>query len=176
MAESLSEALAMVGGIAVLVMVLLVTYSSISRYVFGMAVSWMEEVAGLLLMVVSFCSFAYVFVKGGHIRVVLILDQFSEKVRGYMELGTRMILLFYLIVFTILGYDFVAYSFQLNCHTASSNLYEAPWMAVMPVSGFLFGVVVLISCVEPIWDIVTGKKKGIEYEKIAPVEEEKKTF
>jgi len=175
-AESLSEALAIAGGIAVLAMVLIVTYSSISRYVFGRAVSYMEEVAGLLLMVVSFCAFAYVFVKGGHIRVVVILDQFSEKVRGYMELGTRMILLFYLIVFTKVSYDFVAVSYQLNCHTASSDLYEVPWMAVMPISGLLFGLVVLISCLEPIWNIVMGKKKGIEFEKAAPVEEETKTF
>jgi TRAP-type C4-dicarboxylate transport system permease small subunit len=176
MAESLSEGLAAVGAIAVLAMVLLVTYSSISRDVFGRAVSYMEEVAGLLLMVVSFCAFAYVFVKGGHIRVVLIQQLFSEKVRGYVELFTHLILLFYLIVFTKLSYDFVVVSYQLNCHTASSNLYEVPWMAVMPVSGFLFGVVVLISCIEPLWDIVMGKKKELEFEKTVHIEEETKTF
>ena len=175
-ADRLSEYLAIIGGIAVLMMVLLVTYSSVSRYVFGVAVSWMEEVAGLLLMVCSFCSFAYVFVRGGHIRVVLILELLPEKVRGYFELFTRLVLLFYLIIFTKLSYDFLAFSYQLDCHTASSNLYEVPWMAVMPVSAFLFGVVVLIACVEPIWDIVMGKKKGIEFEKTAPVEEETKTF
>lgn len=85
MAEIVSEVLCTGGGLAVMALVLLVSYSSISRYVFGRAVNYMEEVAGLLLMVVSFLSFAYIFVKGGHIRVMLILGQFSGKVREYVE-------------------------------------------------------------------------------------------
>jgi len=178
-AEVVSEVFCGVGATAVAVMVVLVSISSASRYVFNYAISFMEEVAGLLLMVVCFASFAYVFVKGGHIRVTLIMDLLPPRVRTYVELGTRLVLLFYLAIFTKISLDFVIVSYQLDNHTADSGLYEVPWMAVMPVSGFVLGVVVLISCLEPFWDILTGKKSEIQLEferKEAVIEEETKSF
>jgi TRAP-type C4-dicarboxylate transport system permease small subunit len=178
-AEAISEVLCAGGAIAVGAMVVLVSYSSISRYVFNYAISFMDEVAGLLLMVVCFCSFAYVFMKGGHIRVALILDSLPVKAKTYLELLTRLILLFYLIIFTKISFDFVIVSYELDNHTADSGLYEVPWMAVMPVSGFIFGSIVLISCLEPIWALLTGKKSEIQMEfekKGAVIEEETKSF
>jgi len=147
-ADKISKALCLIGGLAVLGMVLLVTYSSISRYVFGVAVSYMEEVAGLFLMVASFSSFAYVFVQKGHVRVTLILFRLPPKIRVIFELAIRFMLLFYMIVFTKLGYGFVVMSYRLDCHTADSGLYEVPWMAVMPVSGFIFALILVISCIQ----------------------------
>jgi TRAP-type C4-dicarboxylate transport system permease small subunit len=175
--EVASEVLAAIGGFAVGVMVLLVTYSSISRYFFGRAVNYMNEVAGLLMMVVCFLSFPYVFMKGGHIRVALILNKLSSKARGYLELGNRIVLSLYLMVFTKIAYDFVADSYRYDCHTPDSNLYEVPWMSVMPVSGLVFCLIAIMSCVEPIWNIITGRKKGLEAEKAqGPIEEETKSF
>jgi TRAP-type C4-dicarboxylate transport system permease small subunit len=178
-AEIVSEILCGGGALAVLAMVVLVTYSSISRYVFNHAINYMEEVAGLLLMLVCFLSFAYVFMKGGHIRVALILDFLPAKAKTYAELATRLILLFYLIVFTKISLDFVIVSYELGNRTPDAGLYEVPWMAVMPVSGFVFGVIVLISCLEPIWALVTGAKSEIQLEfekKGALIEEETKSF
>ena len=147
-AEKLSKTLCLVGGIAVMAMVILVTYSSISRYVFGSAVSYVEEVAGLFLMVVSFCSFAYVFIQKGHVRVTLVLGRLGPRISVFLELAIRLLLLFYMIVFTKLGYNFVVMSYILDCHTSDSNLYEVPWMAVMPISGLIFSFILVISCLQ----------------------------
>ncbi len=161
---------------AVLAMVVLVAYSSISRYVFNKAVNFMEEVAGLLLMLACFLSFAYVFVKGGHIRVVLLLDLFPRWLRDVIEFMIRVVLVLYLALFTKLTWDFVKLSYELDCHTPDARLYEVPWMVVMPLSGAVFGVIVLISCVEALWNMISGKK-GLEFEKASGVtEEETKTF
>jgi TRAP-type C4-dicarboxylate transport system permease small subunit len=177
LAENTSLVLCAISGVAVVVMVGLVTYSSASRYAFHSAVPYMEEVAGLLLMVTCFLSFAYVFVKGGHIRVVLVMDRFSPRAKGYIELVDRAILLFYLIIFTIISFDFVKVSYILDCHTSDSHLYEVPWMAVMPVGGAIFIVIILISIIEAVSDIIVKKKKAPEFEKLGVVaEEETKTF
>jgi TRAP-type C4-dicarboxylate transport system permease small subunit len=178
-AEFVSEVLAAGGAIAVGLMVVLVSYSSLSRYVFNYAINFMEEVAGLLLMIVCFTSFAYVFMKGGHIRVALILELLPAKTKTYLELLTRLILFLYLIIFTKISFDFVAFSYKLDNHTPDAGIYEVPWQAVMPVSGFIFGLIVLISCLEPIWALVTGKKSEIQLEfekKGALIEEETKSF
>jgi TRAP-type C4-dicarboxylate transport system permease small subunit len=114
----------------------------------------MEEVAGLLLMVASFSSFAYVFVKKGHVRVSLIIHRLPPKLRIIQELVIRFMLLFYMIVFTKLGYGFVVMSYRLDCHTADSGLYEVPWMAVMPLSGLIFSLILIISCVQYIKSIL----------------------
>lgn len=161
--EALSKILCLIGGIAVVGMSVIVTYSSISRYVFGVAVSYMEEVAGLLLMVVSFTSIAYIFIKGGHIRVMLILGNLPPTLKSIVELITRFILLFYLIIFTKVSYSFVLTSYMLDCHTADSNLYEVPWMAVMPLSGLVFAIVVFVSCLEPLWNVISGKTNKLEF-------------
>lgn len=174
--EHFCVVLSAIGAIAVIVMVLLVTFSSCSRYVFGIAVNYMEEVAGLLLMVVSFSSFAYVFVKRGHIRVELILAMLPKGLKYYLELVNKIILLVYLIIFTKIAYDFVVVSYRLDCHTPDANLYEVPWMAVMPLSGLIFAVVVFMYCLRDIFDMITGKNKEMELEKTPVMEEATKSF
>lgn len=170
------EVLSFIGAIAVMLMVLLVTYSSFSRYVLGSAIEYMEEVAGLFLMVSAFASFAYVFVKGRHIRVKLILDKLPKGPKGILDLAAKFLLLFYLALFTKLTYDFVVVSYHLDCHTPTANLYEVPWMAVMPFGGLTFAIVVFIEILHDILYMITGKSKKVELEKTPEMEEAETSF
>ena len=164
---SIGSFLCMIGGVAVFVMVILVTYSSISRYFFGQAINYMEEVAGLLLMLVAFLSFAHVYNRRGHIRVEIILDFVPKKIRDWLIILNKLMLLFYLFIFVKLTYDFVKMSYAMDCHTADAQLYEVPWMACMPIGGALLAYCVLVSLIEDIAQIIRGNHLEAEQVEVA---------
>jgi TRAP-type C4-dicarboxylate transport system permease small subunit len=137
-----------------------VTYSTVSRYVFGKAVPFMEEVAGILVIVLAFNAFAYVFLKGGHIRVTHVMGKVSPKARQFMDLGAHLVALVYTAVFIVLAWDFVVRSYRLDCHTATAGLYSVPFMAVMVLGAGVFALVVLVSCVEVARNLIIESRKS----------------
>jgi TRAP-type C4-dicarboxylate transport system permease small subunit len=131
-------------GIVIGCLTVLVAYSAISRYAFNRAVFFVEELAGLLLVVSAFLAFAYVFTQGGHIKLTLITSRLPPRVRGLLEIVVSVVAFGYLIILTKLSYDFVWRSYLLDCHSNDAGLYEVPWMSAMPLGLLMFSLVVLM--------------------------------
>lgn len=167
--DRMGEVSGVLSGVAIFAIISVVTYSTLSRYVFNKSVAWMEEMAGLLLMASSFLAFSYVFTKGLHIKVTLLTGKVPSKVRMYMEVVAGVLTLLYLVLFVKLTYDFTYESYLLDNHTYDARLYEVPWQAAMPLGGAIFAIAVLVYCIEKIWNIVKKteqKPEEIELEKI----------
>lgn len=143
-----SQVLYIGGSIAIAFLAVLVAYSAISRYFFNQAVFFMEELAGLLLLACAFSSFAYIFVKGEHIKVSLLTSRLPLKARYWLEGVTGTIALFFLSVLFKESLGFTYKSYLLNCHSNDANLYEVPWMGLMPVGTLMLILVVLVFCIE----------------------------
>jgi len=138
-----SKVLLIASGAAIGCLAVLVAVSSISRYAFNKPVFFMEELAGLLLMASAFLAFAAIFVQGQHIKLTLITGKLPARVRGWLGIATSAVVVFYLILYAKLSYDFTYRSLLLDCHSHDAGLYEVPWMAVMPLSMLMFSLVVL---------------------------------
>lgn len=169
--DRMSEVLAALSGVAIFAIVSVVAYSTISRYAFNRSVHLMEELSGLLLMASCFLVFPFVFAKGMHIKVTLLTSKVPSKARMYMEVVAGILAFLFLILFVKLTYDFTYESYLLGARTWDARLYVVPWMAVMPVGGAIFAIVVLVFCIEKIGNIV--KKTEQEPEEIEIKKEER---
>lgn len=68
----------------------------------GWSVPGLSEIAGFLLVGVSFMGLAYTFVEGGHIRVTLLISRLSPRWRVWVEMACLTLavaLTFYLAFF-----------------------------------------------------------------------------
>jgi TRAP-type C4-dicarboxylate transport system permease small subunit len=140
--------------VVVFILVILVSYSAVSRYVFSKAVYFAEEIGGLLLMAAGFLAFPYVFTVGGHVRVTLLLDKVPKGVRRWYEVAVGVMSLIFLGIFIKLSWDFVYTSYQWDCHTVDAHLYEVPWMALLPVGAVGLAIAVLLSCINEAHGII----------------------
>jgi len=167
-----SHILATFSGLFLLALMGLVTYATMSRYLFARAVHLMEELAALLLVGIAFCAFAYAFVHRLHIRVTLIVSRFPHRVRDWLEVLTSIIAVLYFVVFFVYGIRFVVRTAEMGPYSVTAHLYLIPWMSLLPLGILLCIFVVGVITIAKIHSIVTGAEEEKE-EKVAA---EEKTF
>ena len=162
--HGISRVLSIGAEVCICALIGLVSYSAISRYAFSQGIYFMEEVGGLLLMAISFLSFAYVFSLGRHIKVTLITDKLPKAIKNWLEVAVGVVSLVYFAIFIKLSLDFVYRSYQLDCHTVDARLYEVPWMALMPAGIIVCAIVVLAFSIGKVYSTVAkiGRKKEAE--------------
>jgi TRAP-type C4-dicarboxylate transport system permease small subunit len=76
-----------VAGLAVLVIVALITYDVLMRYFLNEPQLFVDEVASFLQVLVIFGGLAYTFRTGGHVRVDLLTARLSGRARAWLRVG-----------------------------------------------------------------------------------------
>ena len=77
-----SKAVAILGGIATLVLAGSITVDVLLRYFLNSPLLWVDELASFLLVLIIFGGLAYTFVVGGHIRIDLVTALLPGPVRA----------------------------------------------------------------------------------------------
>lgn len=73
-------------GLAVVLLMLVISYDAIGRYVFNSPLPWAAEVATNYLMILaSYGALSATFQRGDHIHIDLIQRRLSQKLRARME-------------------------------------------------------------------------------------------
>lgn len=102
------------------VLVLLVVYDAVMRYLFSGGSIALQELEWHLFDVVILLGIAYALKEGAHVRVDIFYTSFSHKTKALVNMIAS---LFFILPFSLLliylGIDFVALSFVQN--EASSN-------------------------------------------------------
>jgi C4-dicarboxylate transporter DctQ subunit len=75
------------------------------RYLFLFSLSWSEEVARYLMIWASFLGASLAVKYGFHIGVEFVVNQIPEKRRKMIMLAAKLSMLFFLIFFTIGGFQ-----------------------------------------------------------------------
>jgi TRAP-type transport system small permease protein len=75
------------------------------RYLFLYSLSWSEEIARYLMIWVSFLAAGLALRAGLHIGVEFVVMRFPEKLRNWATLVTKLAVLFFLVFFTIGGFQ-----------------------------------------------------------------------
>jgi TRAP-type C4-dicarboxylate transport system permease small subunit len=75
------------------------------RYLFLYSLSWSEEVARYLMIWVSFLGASLAVKYGFHIGVEFVVNRISERRRKVITLLAKLSMLFFLILFTIGGFQ-----------------------------------------------------------------------
>jgi TRAP-type C4-dicarboxylate transport system permease small subunit len=115
-------------------MILLVAINVIFRYFFNYPLSWGEEMDGLLLFLVLFCSMTYTWDQKRHIRIELVYEHLKGRFRTIADIASG---LTGIIFFGLIGYQsFKEIPYMIKTHETGEAL-EIPFWPFWIVMGFI---------------------------------------
>lgn len=151
---------AILAGILVLFLVVSVSLEVVLRYFFGRPTSWVVEIAGYILLYVPFLVAAWVLKRDGHVRMDLVLEQFSPMVKAVINVMTSFVSA--IICFIIAWFGVKATVYYIG--------YQTPTVLMMPKSLIIaiicIGMFLLfVQCLRMTYGYLAGwepreKKKG----------------
>lgn len=132
-------------GLAVLAIVLLITYDVAMRFFFEEPQLFVDEVASFLELFVIFGGLAYTFRTGGHVRVDLLTGRLPARARARLRVAALALGLVFLavVIWTTAQSALTAYRYG---RVSAVMLYPlwAP-MALIPLGLALLGAVMLLA-------------------------------
>jgi len=133
------------------VLVLVVTWQVLTRYILGEASSFSEETARFLLIWIGLLGAAYAYKQNMH----LAFDLFINKASGIRKFWMDILIHFLIAIFSILvlilgGANLVQLTWELNQLSASLQIPLAYVYIALPLSG----LIILIYAIWFIWQIV----------------------
>ena len=132
--------LAGAGVLCVIAMMLVVTYEVISRYLLNSPTTWSDEIASYLLIAIVFLGLAQNLRLGDHIRIDIITEKVSPRVRIWLELFAHVVgLVFSVLLFMGIWIRFS--NFWMRNTLSDSPLMTPLWIPMVPV---LLGTAIFI--------------------------------
>lgn len=119
-------------------MVIDVVWQVISRYLVGSPSQYTDELAAFLLIWVGILGGAYVYGKGEHLAIDLILTKSRESVQKVLRVLIELVVLIFTLTVMVLGGIWLVYTrFILDVESAALQLNWGYVYMVVPISGIL---------------------------------------
>ncbi len=131
--DKISGATAALSTIALLVMVAIIVYEVISRYVFNEPTFWVTEIATYLLLGLTYAALSQAQREGSHIQVELVVGWVKPETRKTLELVSGWVGLLFLIIIAWQMVAFV-YSEYVNDMRDWGLLSTPQWIPETPVA------------------------------------------
>lgn len=147
--ERISWALIFVSGIAILAMMVSMSYEVVARYLFNKPTSWAMEVSMHILVAPVFLAAAYTLLKDGHVRAELLISHLPKRVQAIMNIITSVLALIFLVVLTWTIYDLVLQSYR--GHEYSPGVFPFP-LAPVYITIFIGCIVFCLATPIKIYD------------------------
>lgn len=133
-------------------MVIVVSWQVISRYVLSSPSPWTEEVARMVLVWLGFLGAAYAHSEDAHLGIDLLEESLAEANRARLNILIDLICLVFAAAVLVLGGSLlVQLTWQLEQTTAVLGIPMAWVYSVLPLSGFLI-------CLHSLTNIFKGRK------------------
>jgi len=118
--QKIVEFFTYISRISLVVLVVLVVYDALMRYLFSEGSTALQELEWHLFDVVILLSIAYTFNRASHVRVDIFYEHFGEKTKNRINIfGIVFFIVPFSLMIVYLGYDFVFMSYMQ--HEASSD-------------------------------------------------------
>ena len=114
-------------------LVFLLFINILFRFVFHLPIDWTEEISMLLFTWIVFLGAAVIQKKNGHVRIQILYDRCSPKVRLFLKSIGDVFVLFLLVILIIESEKLVRYQF----HTLTTSL-------MLPYSIFSFSMLISV--------------------------------
>lgn len=162
----IAEVCAGAAALGIFGIVVLLTASSLKRYLFHSPISVTEELGGLMFMATTFLSLAWGFIQGRHVRLELLWRVLPPKAAGTFEIIG--------LVAAIIGLGILAnetwlatlLSYDLQGRSVMTELLLWPWRLIMPLTLLLLIAAIALRCVR----IALGGFQPPDEEHKGPVE------
>ncbi len=146
------------GGIAsglVAIMMVLVCFEVLMRYVFSKPPLVADEFAGYLLVAVSFFGISQAFLEGSHVRITFLADRLSRKKAQWSRLVILLLSELFVIIMVYSNYDYLSFSIMINERSSSWAHFPLKYPQSTILIGFVvFSIVVLGHILKSIKELI----------------------
>lgn len=143
----LNQILAVLAGGSFLVMVALVVYQVITRYVFNNPSSWSEELVSYMFAWASLFGACLVTGERGHMNIPLLVDKVSPKTRRILHIFSELVIFIFSVVILVYGGIKVT-SLAMGQLTSSLGCPVGVFYAALPIAGVLMAIYAVINIYE----------------------------
>ena len=152
-----------VGFACLFIIVICIFCQVVSRYAFGRPIVWVEEFSTYCFIWAVYMGAAYAMIKGRHIRVTTLVDEFPPAVQKLLLLFTYVCLMFFLVVLIKNGHQ--------------QYIMEGPQRTIaLPVKlprRYFFSIPFLVSCIsmlatsaylllDAVYTFLPSRKTGVD--------------
>ena len=126
--------------VLLLVLTLMLTAQVIARYIFFTSISWIEEFSRIVFIWYIYISISWIILQGRHIRVNVLDMVMPKKWTRPFYILADFIWLFFNILMTYYGYQYVMSEIEVYSETAILQIPEAAVHAIIPIGFALMTV------------------------------------
>jgi TRAP-type C4-dicarboxylate transport system permease small subunit len=139
--------------LALFMIVAIIVASVVMRRLAGSPLYYTEELVGLLLSSTLFLALPMVTKEASHVRVTFLASFLAERGRAVLAVCAGAVMLAFCGWFLLEAIPWIEFAFKRNIKSEAASLRLGPWMAVLPVSMALCGLLVVVR-------VITGSEKA----------------
>lgn len=110
-------------------LVLVIVYNVVQRYVFGIGAIWLEELQWHVYAVGFIIGLSYAITADRHVRVDVVSERWGRRTKAWVEfIGLAVLLLPFTVSIVIAAWPFLASSFDLNERSAAPGGLPYRWI------------------------------------------------
>lgn len=146
-----------VAGWMIPILMIIVAYDVVKRYVFNAATSWAFDFSWMLYGASFILGGAYVLFHKSHIRVDVILNRFAPQTKGILELVFMAVLLLPLsVVLTWSGINAAIRSWTLKELSEYAVFHTPlyPIKTIVPIAFFLLGLQIIVEFIHQLQSLL----------------------
>lgn len=144
----------------IFILMLLVPFEVMMRYVFNRPTIWSMEITQFILCALIAFGGAYTLRTGGHVNVDILYHRLGVRTRAIINSFTYLILFFFLVMLIWKSWDVAVRSFKWG-ETSSSSFNPPIWPVkfFIPLGGFLLLLQAVAGYIRNILLAVTGRSE-----------------
>ena len=142
--------------LAVVAMTALVSLSVVMRYVVGSPFAFTEELVALLYLAMAFLTIPIGTIRREHIVVSVAVERAGPRTQRVLALLAAVVMVVFAVWFVVETWGFAAFSRKLEARSDHVGILLWPWMAIMPATMALVGVIAAVRCWQSFRNLRTG--------------------
>ena len=157
--ESFNTRLGKILSNLVFLLIGILLFEAVSRYIFNAPTKWSVELATFVFGTYFIIGGAYVLLRGGHVNMDILYNRWSPKTRAIVNLATFSLIAVYLVVFVVGGIHSAGFALMFGQRSAS--MWEPPLAPIRIITTVGAGLLLLQGVAFFIRDLSIARGKPI---------------
>jgi TRAP-type C4-dicarboxylate transport system permease small subunit len=156
--ENVSEIAGHIAGWLVPLMMVLVTFEVMMRYIWNQPPMVADEFSGYMLVALCFLAMAYTWKEKGHVRITVLSNYLSPKFAAYLRLTNLVLAFAFSIALSYASYHYLVFSFKFHMSSGSWLQFPLQGPQTTVLIGYtLLSLLILVKVIEAFAHIKSGK-------------------
>lgn len=134
---------------SVIAMAALLILGVFMRTVMNSSLTFSEEVASALLIVVSFFGLGYCARQGRHITMSIVFDMLNNRQKKVFMIFISLISAIAMVFIVYLAFRYVIHEIEMATQELVKDIFHAKYADLRPIGGHMAGMSVVLAMLEP---------------------------